>query len=83
MLALTHGQKWPFIAVFNKKIQVVCPLIVDERFLFLTPLMFVCHKSHSYTLSEDNFFVKNQKVLAFGIVENDIYGVFYQKMPAM
>jgi hypothetical protein len=32
--------------------------------------MFPCHRTHSWIFCGDHFFVKNPKVLAFGIIEN-------------
>jgi hypothetical protein len=32
--------------------------------------MFPCHRSHSWIFGGDHFLVKNQLVLAFGIIEN-------------
>src|SRR5688572_23679815 len=49
---------------------VVCPLIIDQTLIHLTPHMFPCHRSHSWISSGDHFLVKNSYVLAFGIIEN-------------
>jgi hypothetical protein len=56
--------------LFSTKIGVVWPLIINQRLVHLTPLMFPCHRSHSWISGGDHFLVKNLYVLAFGIIEN-------------
>jgi hypothetical protein len=74
------------MAIFDKKMGVVWPLIIDQRLIHLTPHMFPCHRSHSWVLVEtiswakirshswiyggDHFLGKNPYVLTFGIIEN-------------
>jgi hypothetical protein len=58
---------------------VVWPLIIDQRLIHLTPLMFPSHRSHSWIFGGDHFLVKNQSVLALGIIENAVHGYFRQK----
>jgi hypothetical protein len=67
---------WPLVllkvvihAIFDKK-GVVWPLIINQRIIDLTPLMFPCHRSHSWISDGDHFFLKIELVLAFGIIEN-------------
>jgi hypothetical protein len=57
----------------------VWPFIIDQRLVHLTPLMFPCHRSHSWISMETIFLVKNLKVLAFGIIEMVVHGYFQQK----
>jgi hypothetical protein len=61
-----NGRSWPFWS----KIGVICPFIIDESLIHLTPHMFPCHKSHSWICGGDHFYVENPMVLAFGITEN-------------
>jgi hypothetical protein len=56
--------------LFSPKIGVVWPLIIKQMLVDLIPLMFPCHRSHSWISGGDHFLVKNQLVLAFGITEN-------------
>jgi hypothetical protein len=65
-------------AIFDKN-RVVWPLIINQRHVDLTPLMFTCHRSHSWIFGGDHFLVKNQLVLAFGIIENGRSCYFQQK----
>jgi hypothetical protein len=38
---------------------VLWQLIIDQRFVHLTPYMFSCHRSHSWISGGDHFLVKN------------------------
>src|SRR5690242_9819283 len=67
------------MAIFDK-MGVVCPLIIDQRIVHLTPHMFPCHRSHSWISGGDHFLVKNTYVLAFGIFENGHSWLFLTKM---
>jgi hypothetical protein len=62
------------------KIGVMCPLIINQRLVHLTPLMFPCHRSHSWISGGDHFMVKNPYVLDFGIIDNDRSWLFSTKM---
>jgi hypothetical protein len=64
---------------FSTKIGVVWPLIINQRLVDLTPLMFPCHRSHSWISGGDHFLVKNELVLAFGFIENDRSCYFREK----
>jgi hypothetical protein len=55
---------------------VVCPLIVDQSLIHLTPQMFPFHRSHSWISSVDHFLVKNPSVLAFDIIEMVVHAIF-------
>jgi hypothetical protein len=66
--------------LFSTKMGVVCPLIIDQRLIHLTPHMFPCHRSHSWISAGDHFLVKNPYVLAFGIFENGHSWLFSTKM---
>jgi hypothetical protein len=48
------------MAISDKKMGVVWPLIIDQRLVHLTPDMFPCHKSYSWISEGDRFMVKNQ-----------------------
>jgi hypothetical protein len=63
---IENGHSW----LFSIKMGVVWPLIINQRLVHLTPLMFPCHRSHSWISGGDHFLVKNPYVLAFGIIEN-------------
>jgi hypothetical protein len=65
-------------AIFDKN-RGCGPLIINQWLVHLTPLMFPCHRSHSWISGGDNFLVKNQLVLAFGIIENGRSCYFRQK----
>src|SRR5688572_5690861 len=41
---IENGRSW----LFSTKMGVVCPLIIDQRLIHLTPHMFPCHISHSW-----------------------------------
>jgi hypothetical protein len=56
--------------LFLTKIGVLWPLIINQSIVHLTPLMFPWQRSHSWISGGDHFLVKNQLVLAFGIIEN-------------
>jgi hypothetical protein len=56
--------------LFSTQIGVVWPLVINQRLVHLTLLMFPCHRSHSWISGGDHFLVKNPYVLAFGIIEN-------------
>jgi hypothetical protein len=58
---------------------VVWALIIDQRLVLLTPLMFPCHRSHSWISSGDHYLVKNPYVLAFRIIENGRSSYLRQK----
>jgi hypothetical protein len=64
--------------LFSTKIGVVCPLIINQRLINLTPHMFPCHRLHSWISGGDHFLVKNLLVLAFGIIEYDRSCYFWQ-----
>jgi hypothetical protein len=57
----------------------VWPFIINQWLIHLTPLMFPCHRSHSWISGGDHFLVKNQLVLAFDIIENGRSCYFRQK----
>jgi hypothetical protein len=63
---IENGPSW----LFSTKMEVVCPLIIDQRLVHFTPHLFPCHRSHSWISGGDHFLVKNQLVLAFDIFEN-------------
>jgi hypothetical protein len=67
------------MAIFDK-IEVLWPLIIDQRLIHLTPHMFPCHRSHSWISGGDHFLVKNLFVLPFGIIENGHSWLFSTKM---
>jgi hypothetical protein len=46
----------------------------------LHPTYVSCHRSHSWISGGDHFLVKNQLVLAFGIIENGRSWLFSTKM---
>jgi hypothetical protein len=52
---IENGPSW----LFSTKMGVVWPLIIDQRLVHLTPLMFTCHRSHYWISSGDHFLVKN------------------------
>jgi hypothetical protein len=72
---IENGRSW----LFSTKIGVVWLLIIDQRLVHLTPYMFPYHRSHSWISGGDHFLVKNQYVLAFGIIENGHPWYFRQK----
>jgi hypothetical protein len=41
--------------------------------------MFSCHRSHAWISGGDQFLVKNEQVLAFGIIENGRSWLFLKK----
>jgi hypothetical protein len=57
-VSLRYYWKWSFM-LFSTKIGVVWPLINNQRLIHLTPLMFPCHRSHSWISGRDHFLVKN------------------------
>jgi hypothetical protein len=65
--------------LFLTKIAVVWPLIINQSLGHLTPLIFPCHRSHSWISDGDHFLVKNTLVLAFGIIEYGRSSYFQQK----
>jgi hypothetical protein len=65
--------------LFSTKIEVVWPLIIDQRLVHITPHMFPCHRSHSWIFGGDYFMVKNPYVLAFRIIENGRSWLFSTK----
>jgi hypothetical protein len=67
------------MAIFDK-MEVVWPLIIDQRLVHLTPHMFTCHRSHSWISGGNHFLGKNPNVLAFGIIENGRSWLFSSKM---
>jgi hypothetical protein len=73
---IENGRSW----LFSTKMGVVWPLIIDQRLVQLTPHMFPSHISHSWISGGDHFLVKNQYVLAFGIIENGRSWLFSTKM---
>jgi hypothetical protein len=60
--------------------EVVWPLIIDQRLVHFTPHMFSCHRSHSSIYGGDHFLVKNLLVLAFYIIENGRSWLFSTEM---
>jgi hypothetical protein len=72
---IENGRSW----LFSTKMGDLWPLIIDQRLIHLTPLMFPCHRSHSWISGGDPFLVKNPYVLAFGIIENGRSSYFRQK----
>jgi hypothetical protein len=44
--------------LFSTKMGVVWSLIIDQSLVHLTPLMFPCHRSHSWISSDEHFLVK-------------------------
>jgi hypothetical protein len=62
------------MAIFDKN-GVVFLLIIH-----LTPNMFPCYRSHSWTLAGDHFLVKNPLVLDFDIIQNGRSWLFSTKM---
>jgi hypothetical protein len=73
---IENGRSW----LFSSKIGVVCPFIIDQRPVHLTPHMFPCRRSHSWISGGDHFLGKNPNVLAFGIIENGHSWLFSTKM---
>jgi hypothetical protein len=73
---IENGRSW----LFSTKMGVVWPLIIDQRFVHLTPHMFTCDRSHSCISSGDHFLVKNPYVLAFIFIENGHSWLFLIKM---
>jgi hypothetical protein len=49
--------------IFLTKIGVVWLLIINQRLVHLTPLVFPCHRSHTWISGGDHFLVKNPLVL--------------------
>src|SRR5687767_11360162 len=45
--------------LFSTKMEVVWPLMIDQRLVHLTPHMFPCHRSHSCISGGDHFLGKN------------------------
>jgi hypothetical protein len=52
---IVNGRSW----LFSTKMGAVWPLIIDQRLVHLTPHMFPCHRSHSWSSSGNHFFFKN------------------------
>jgi hypothetical protein len=52
---IENGHSW----LFSTKMGVVWPLIINQRLIPLTTLMFPCHRSHSWIYGGDHFLVKN------------------------
>jgi hypothetical protein len=73
---IENGHSW----LFSTKMEVVWPLIIDQRLVHLTPHMFPCDRSHSLISGGDHFLVKNPNVLAFGTIENGRSWLFSTKM---
>jgi hypothetical protein len=65
--------------LFSTKIGVLRPLIIILRLVDLTPLMFPCHRAHSWISGGDHFLVKNHLGVVFGIIENGRSCYFRQK----
>jgi hypothetical protein len=72
---IENGHSW----LFSTKMGVVWPFIIDQRLVHLTPQMFPCHRSHSWSSGGDHFLVKNPNVLAFGTIENGRSWLFSTK----
>jgi hypothetical protein len=73
---IENGRSWLFLT----KMGVVCPFIIDQKLVHLTPHMFPCHRSHSWISGGDHFLLKNPYVLSFGIIENGRSWLFSTKM---
>jgi hypothetical protein len=89
---IENGRSW----LFSTKLGVVWPLIIDQRIVHLTPLMFPCHRSHASIFGEDHFLgknpitfldlwwkhflVKNPYVFAFSVIEYGRSWLFLTKM---
>jgi hypothetical protein len=52
---IENGRSW----LFSTKMGVVCPLIINQRLVHLTPHMFTCHRSHYWISGGDHFLVEN------------------------
>jgi hypothetical protein len=52
---IENGRLW----LFSTKMGVMWPLIIDQMLVHLTPHMFHCHRSHSWTYGGGHFLVKN------------------------
>jgi hypothetical protein len=73
---IENNRSW----LFSSKMGVVCPFIIYQRLVHLTPHMFPSHRSHSWISGGDHFLVKNPYVLAFDIIENGHSWLFSTKM---
>jgi hypothetical protein len=52
---IENGRSW----LISTKMEVVWPLIIEQRLVHLTPHMFPCHRSHSRISGGDHFLAKN------------------------
>jgi hypothetical protein len=73
---IENGRSW----LFSTKIGVVWPLIIIQWLIDLTPLMFPCHRSHSWISGGDHILVNNPYVLAFANIENGRSWLFSTKI---
>jgi hypothetical protein len=73
---IENGHSW----LFSTKMGVVCPFIIDQRLVHLTPHMFPFHRSHSWISGGDHFLDKNPQVFAFAIIENGRSWLFSTKI---
>jgi hypothetical protein len=53
---IENGRLW----LFSTKMGLMWPLIIDQRLVHITPHIFPCHRSHSWTSGGGHFLVKNQ-----------------------
>src|SRR5688572_16771038 len=59
---------------------VVCPFIINQRLIPLTPHFFPCHKSHSWIPRAYHSLLYTYLVLASNIIENGRSWLFSTKM---
>jgi hypothetical protein len=72
-IIIENGHSW----LFSTKMGVVCPLIIDQRLINLTPHMFPC--PHFLISGGDHFLVKIPNVLALVLLKMVVHGYFRQK----